>query len=79
MTSYILYYAILQINQHQQPSSVTAYRLTYGGSPSVDFKEEGQDDMEGLRAGRRTIGQVAGHEINLEIEGVQDKNKIKIK
>ena len=32
--------------------------------------------MEGLRAGRRTIGQVAGHEINLEIEGVQDKNKI---
>ena len=25
------------------------------------------------QAGRRTIGQVAGHEINLEIEGVQDK------
>ena len=37
-------------------------------------KEKGQD-MEGLRAGRRTIGQVAGHEINLEIEGVQDKIK----
>ena len=34
--------------------------------------------MEGLRAGRRIIGQVAGHEINLEIEGVQDK-KIKEK
>ena len=29
--------------------------------------------MEGLWAGRRTIGQVAGHEIDLEIEGVQDK------
>ena len=29
--------------------------------------------MEGPRAGRRTIGLVAGHEINLEIEGVQDK------
>ena len=40
---------------------------------SVDFKEEGQDDMEGLRAGMRTIGQVAGHEIHLEIEDVQDK------
>ena len=39
---------------------------------SVDFKEEGQVDMEGLRAGRRIIGQVAGHEINLEIEGVHD-------
>ena len=25
----------------------------------------------------RTIGQVAGHEINLEIEDVLDKNKIK--
>ena len=31
--------------------------------------------MEGLWAGRRTIGQVAGHKINLEIEGVQDKIK----
>ena len=29
--------------------------------------------MEGPRAGRRTMGQVAGHEINLEIEGIQDK------
>ena len=29
--------------------------------------------MEGPRAGRRIIGEVAGHEINLEIEGVQDK------
>ena len=32
--------------------------------------------MEGLRAGRRTIGEVAGHEINLEIEGVQDNKKV---
>ena len=38
----------------------------------VDFKEKGQD-MEGLRAGRRIIGQVAGHEIHLEIEDVQDQ------
>ena len=35
--------------------------------------------MEGLRAGRRIIGQVAGHEINLEIEGVQDKINKSIK
>ena len=45
--------------------------------------EIGQD-KEGPRAGRRTIGKVAGHEIHLEIEGVQDNNnnnnkKIKIK
>ena len=32
--------------------------------------------MKGLRAGRRTIGQVAGHEINLEIEGVRDKKNV---
>ena len=32
--------------------------------------------MEGPRAGRRIIGQVVGHEINLEIEGVQDKKII---
>ena len=31
--------------------------------------------MEGPQAGRRTIGQVAGHKINLEIEGVQDLKK----
>ena len=29
--------------------------------------------MEGPRAGRRIIGEVVGHEINLEIEDVQDK------
>ena len=39
---------------------------------SVDFKEKGQDNMEGLRAGMRIIGQVARHEIHLEIEDVQD-------
>ena len=32
--------------------------------------------MEGPRAGRRTIGELAGHEVNLEIEGVQDKINI---
>ena len=40
--------------------------------------EIGQDD--GRPEGRKEdngIGEVAGHEINLEIEGVQDKNKIK--
>ena len=31
--------------------------------------------MEGPWAGSRIIGEVAGHEINLEIEGVQDKKK----
>ena len=34
--------------------------------------------MEGPRAGRRIIGQVTGHEINLEIEGVQDKKIVKL-
>ena len=47
--------------------------------------ETGQDDRKvpqsstrriAVGAGRRTIGEVAGHEINLEIEGVQDKIKI---
>ena len=34
--------------------------------------------MEGPRAGRRTIGQEAGHEIHLEIEDVlEQKNKNK--
>ena len=46
--------------------------------------ETGQDDRKvpqsstrrmAAGAGRRTIGEVAGHEINLEIEGVQDKKK----
>ena len=46
--------------------------------------ETGQDDRKvpqsstrrmAVGAGRRTIGEVAGHEINLEIEGVQDKKK----
>ena len=32
--------------------------------------EEGQDNMKGPRAGRRTIGQVAGHTIHLETEEV---------
>ena len=36
--------------------------------------EIGQDDRS-PRAGRRIIGEVAGQEINLEIEGVQDKKK----
>ena len=34
--------------------------------------EIGQDD-DGPRAGRRIIGEVAGYEINLEIEVVQNK------
>ena len=45
---------------------------------SVDFKEEGQVQMKGQRAGRSIIGQVAGHEINLEIEGVLDEIEIEI-
>ena len=31
--------------------------------------------MEGPRAGRRTIGQEAGHEIHLEIEDVLEQRK----
>ena len=43
--------------------------------------ETGQDDRKvpqsstrqmTVGAGRRTIGEVAGHKINIEIEGVQD-------
>ena len=38
--------------------------------------EIGQDDKrKAPEAGMRTIGQVAGHEINLEIEDVLDKIK----
>ena len=45
---------------------------------SLDFKEKDQD-MEGLRAGRRIIGQVAGQEINYEIEGRVSRIKKKKK
>ena len=34
-----------------------------------------QYDTMALGAGRRTIGQLTGHEIHLEIEDVLDKNK----
>ena len=38
--------------------------------------EIGQDDRKVPQGtGRRTIGEVAGHKINLEIEGIQDKIK----
>ena len=38
--------------------------------------EIGQDDRKVLQGtGRRTIGQVAGHEIHLKIEDVLDKKK----
>ena len=50
--------------------------------------ETGQDDRKvpqsstrrrmAVGAGRRIIGEVAGHEINLEIEGVQDKKYLVI-
>ena len=47
--------------------------------------ETGQDDRKvpqsstrqmTVGAGRRTIGEVAGHKINLEIEGVRNKKKL---
>ena len=57
------------INQHQQPSPVTAYRLTYSGLQALSSRRKAKT-MEGPRAGRRTIGQVAGHMIHLEIEEV---------
>ena len=61
----------------QTPANLSSNSLQFNlwRITCVDFKEEGQDNMEGLRAGRRIIGQVAGHKINLEIEGVQDKKK----
>ena len=41
--------------------------------------ETGQDDKEGPKgAGTRIIGQMAGHEINLEIEDVLDKKKYRV-
>ena len=40
---------------------------------ALTSKEKGQYDMEDLQAGMKIIGQVVAHEINLEIEGVQDK------
>ena len=71
MTSYILYYAILQ--PILQPATITAHRLNLRWSKSIDWKQA-KTIKEGptKRAGRRITGQVAGHEINLEIEGVQD-------
>ena len=41
---------------------------------SVDWKQA-KTIRRALKAGMGIIGQVAGHEINLEIEGVQDKIK----
>ena len=62
----LLYYAILQ----STPAifSGNSLQINLRRITSIDFKEEGQDDMEGPRAIRRTIGQVAGHTIHLEIE-----------
>ena len=37
--------------------------------------EIGKDDRKALEAGTRTIGQVAGHDINLEIEDVLKTKK----
>ena len=51
--------------------TVPAHRLNQRWSKSVDWTRPRR--MEGLRAGRRIIGEVAGHEIHLEIEDVQDK------
>ena len=45
-----------------QPATIPAYSL-----------EIGQDDRQAPEKGTRTIGQVAGHEINLEKEDVLDK------
>ena len=78
MTSY---YFTMQFYKKSKPAtfSSNSLQINLQWITSIDFKEEGQDDMEGPRAGRRTIEQVAGHKINLEIEGVQDKIKIEVK
>ena len=71
MTSY---YSIMQFYKSTPATfSGNSLQINQRRITSVDFKEEGQDKMEGLRAGRRTIGHVVGHKMNLEIEGVQDK------
>ena len=82
MTSYILYYAILQ--PILQPATITAHRLNLRWSKSVDWKQaktirkvpQSPTRRVAGWTGRRTIGEVAGHEINLEKEGVQDKKKL---
>ena len=65
MTSYKLYYAILQ----NKPTPATFS----GNSLQINLQWITKRDMEGLWPGKRIIGQVAGHKINLETEGVQDK------
>ena len=76
MTSYILYYAILQ-KQHKQPTAITAHRLNLRWSKSVDWTRPRRWKVPQTISGtgRRTIGQLAEHEIHLEIEDVLDKKR----
>ena len=83
MTSYILYYAIPQNNNTSNLRQYQLTGLTDGGVRALI--RLGQETMEGptdhqydpvaVGAGRRIIGQLAGHEIHLEIEDVLDKIK----
>ena len=74
MTSYILYYDILQ--PILQPATVTAHKLNLRWSKSVDWKQaktirkvpQSSTRQMTVGTGRRTIGQFAGHTIHLEIE-----------
>ena len=71
MTSYTL---LCNSTRILQPDTITAHRLNLQRSKSVDWKQA-KTIRRALEAGMRIIGQVAGLEINLEIEGVLDKIK----
>ena len=75
MTSYLFYCTILQ-QTILQPTTIPAYSLTYGGAQAL-IGNRPRRQRKAPGAGTRTIGQGAGHEINLEIEDVLDKIKIK--
>ena len=76
MTSYILYYAILQ--PILQPATITAHRLNLRWSKSVDWKQaktirkvpQSPTRRVAGGTGRRIIGEWAGHTIHLETEEV---------
>ena len=74
MTSYTL---LRNSTPIVQPATVTAHRLNLRRSKSIDWKQA-KTIRRARKAGMRIIGQVAGHEINLEIEGVQDKKVFKV-
>ena len=57
-----------------QPTTIPAYSLTYGEAQAL-IGNRPRRQRKAPDAGTRTIGQVAGHEIHLEIKDVLDKIK----